>query len=199
MSDLNKSVVVVGGGHAGTAIARRLSTKLDKSSHSLTLISPRPFLVFRPALVRITVTGDQDLASQALMPYDHLFANGNGKVVIGTVEKVEDQKEGGNVVLTNGEKVFYNVLVLATGSNWNIVDTPNTQKEVSEWINENSSNISDANRIVLVGGGAIGVEFSGEIKDIYPVRQSIQKSLDLNLIDPCVQHCVGEKGYDCPW
>jgi NADH dehydrogenase FAD-containing subunit len=55
------SVVVIGGGMAGAAVARDLSKKLDKSKHELILINPRPFDVWLPALVRCMVTGENDL------------------------------------------------------------------------------------------------------------------------------------------
>jgi NADH dehydrogenase FAD-containing subunit len=175
-----KSVVIIGGGHAGTAIARSLSSKLDESKHTLTLITARPFFVFQPALVRLTVTGDEDLASQVLMPYDHLFTNGVGKVVTGTVEKIEDQKEGGNVVLNSGERVSYHILVLATGSNWNVVNPPSSQEEASNWLKTTSTSIHNSKSIVLVGGGSIGAEFAGEIQDVYPVCSFFNVSLDFS-------------------
>lgn len=54
-------VVIIGGGQAGTALARVLSKKLDRSQHDLVLINPRPFDVWLPGLVRAAVTGDNKI------------------------------------------------------------------------------------------------------------------------------------------
>jgi apoptosis-inducing factor 2 len=164
-----KSIVIVGGGHAGIALANSLSAKLDPSTHSLTLVTTRPFFAFLPPMVRLAVTGDEEMADKVLMPYDHLFVNGNGKIVMGTVIRVDDHATGGCVVLDSGDTVNYDILVLATGSKWNAVQAPDTREDVSTWLKAASAGIRNAKSIVLVGGGAVGAEFAGEIKDIAPV------------------------------
>jgi apoptosis-inducing factor 2 len=66
------NVVIVGGGLSGTAIARKLSDKLDPTTHQLVLVTPRPFSVWLPALVRAVVTDDGGLSSLehgAFVPY----------------------------------------------------------------------------------------------------------------------------------
>jgi apoptosis-inducing factor 2 len=71
-SAAKRNVVVIGGGAAGTDVARELSTKLDASKYDLVLVTPRPFSVWLPALVRAVVTSDGNLESLekgALVPY----------------------------------------------------------------------------------------------------------------------------------
>lgn len=170
-----KSIVIVGGGGAGYGTARRLSAKLSSSSsstgHSITLITARPFSIYLPAAARFTTTSEGHLEDTALLPYDKLFANGNdkvkGEVKIGRVIRIEhggDEKsvsegrEGGEVVLESGERVRYDVLVLAPGSIWaGPLGFPDGEEEVRKHIESWRRKFEEAKGVVLVGGGAVGI------------------------------------------
>ena len=94
--------------------------------------------------------------------------------------------------LNNGESVDYSILILATGSRWaGPVAFGTTKSQILESVNSWRTKFADAQDIVFVGGGAIGLgeitllthegcsginvyspaELSGEIKDQWPVRQ----------------------------
>ncbi|KAI0049182.1 FAD/NAD-P-binding domain-containing protein [Auriscalpium vulgare] len=167
-----KNVVVVGGGGAGAIVSRELSGKLDHSKHNLTLITAHPFIVFFPAMVRTTTTAEGKLEDQALIPQDKLFLNGKGTLRIGRVVSVEDKGKGGEVVLADGSRVPYDVLVLTPGSLWSgPLDLPDSKEDVIEHINAWRKKFASANNIVLVGGGAVGIEFAGEIKQFLPKKK----------------------------
>jgi NADH dehydrogenase FAD-containing subunit len=157
MSVGTKSVVVLGGGFAGTAVAQSLSTKLDPTRHTLTLISSRPFFIFYPATIRLIAHGQHDLDGKVLMPYNHLLS-GIGSFKLGTANGIETNKNGGGVVvLEGGEKVKYDILVLAAGSSLEgPVSFPNTETAATEWIAQWRTKIAAAKKIVLVGAGAVG-------------------------------------------
>jgi apoptosis-inducing factor 2 len=63
-----QSVVVVGGGGAGAAIARQLSSKLDSSKHTLTLVTSRPFSILLPAQLRNVVSDHGSLEKTSFVP-----------------------------------------------------------------------------------------------------------------------------------
>jgi apoptosis-inducing factor 2 len=157
MSAGTKSVVILGGGFAGSAVAQSLSKKLDPKMYTLTLISSRPFFIFYPATLRLIAHGQHDLDDKVLMPYTHLFS-GIGSFKLGTANGIETNENGGGfVVLESGEKVKYDVLVLAPGSTWEgPVSFPNTETAATEWIAQWREKIAAAKKIVLVGAGAIG-------------------------------------------
>lgn len=152
---------VVGGGGAGAAVARTLSAKLDSSKFSLTLITARPFAIHMPAAIRMTTASEGHLENTVLISYDKLFVNNNGKLKIGRVASISDRKEGGGggeVVLTNGESVFYDALVLAPGSHWDgPLAFPDGKEETVKYINEWRRKFEAAQSIVLGGGGAVGI------------------------------------------
>lgn len=171
MSTSKSHVVIVGGGGYGAKIARTLSSKLDPTKHTLTLISSREFYLHLPAVLRLIVSPLDDIENTALIPYDKLFT-GVGAFKRGTVRGVKKSADGksGSVVLESGEEVPWNVLLLAPGNEWEGgLRLPETRGEVAGFVNGWRKRFEDANKVVLVGGGAVGIELAGELRDIYPV------------------------------
>ncbi|KAJ6575311.1 FAD/NAD(P)-binding domain-containing protein [Mycena capillaripes] len=168
---MSKNIVIVGAGvGGGSAVARALSTKLPTAK--ITLINPHPYAISRPTLPRMTVSDGNDLFDTALIPFDKLFPNPNGTFVEGVVESVQANKKGGSVVLADGQQLPYDVLVLAPGSIWEgPLDFPTDSKAVAGFVAESRAQFKKANKIVLVGGGAVGVEYAGEIKDVWPEKE----------------------------
>ncbi|KAJ7785799.1 FAD/NAD-P-binding domain-containing protein [Mycena metata] len=176
-----KNIVIVGGGMlGGSAVARALSAKLPASTNAnITLINPLPYTVSLPTLPRMTVSDGNDLAETALIPFDRLFAAGSkGAFVKGVVEGIHpnrgegQQSRGGSVVLADGQEFPYDVLVLAPGSVWEgPIDFPLDEQEVNGFLAEQRARFKKAGKIVLVGGGAVGAEFAGEIKDVWPDKE----------------------------
>ncbi|KAJ7022050.1 hypothetical protein C8F04DRAFT_1139253 [Mycena alexandri] len=169
----SKNIVIVGGGMlGGSAVARALSAKLP-STANITLINPLPYTVTLPTLPRMTVSDGNDLAETALIPFDRLFAAGSkGAFVKGVVESIHSNREGGSVVLADGQEFPYDVLVLAPGSIWEgPIEFPRDEREVKGFLAEQRARFKKAGKIVLVGGGAVGAEFAGEIKDVWPDKE----------------------------
>jgi NADH dehydrogenase FAD-containing subunit len=172
-SSNRKNVLIVGGGTGGAALAIILAAKLDKSKYNLVLINPLPYHIYYLATCRLTVSDVDDLENQAFIPYDKMFTNGNGTFKQGTVESIhKGGSRGGEVTLADGEVIPYHALVLATGSKWEgPLDFPSSTKEVTEWVKNQRNAFSRAKDIVIVGGGAVGIEFAGEIKDVWPTKK----------------------------
>ncbi|KAJ7048407.1 hypothetical protein C8F01DRAFT_1213857 [Mycena amicta] len=134
-----------------------LSAKLDASQYALTLIDPRPFRVILPATLRMIVSEAGNLATTdaALVPHHKLFHNGNGVVIQDSV--------AGHLPEGCGETVPYDVLILATGLAWAHPMRSQTARQIFK-------DFAGADSYVLVGGGAIGCELAGELKDIWPTK-----------------------------
>lgn len=128
---MSKNVVVVGGGPAGLATARLLSTKLGALGYNLILVNSRPFHVHLIAAIRMTVSDVDHLENSALLPFDKAFAHGVGSVKVGSVASITENGvgRGGVVTLADGEIVPYEFLVLAPGSVWkDNISLPNDKK-----------------------------------------------------------------------
>jgi NADH dehydrogenase FAD-containing subunit len=156
-NDDRKNIVVVGGG-SGALAARDISAKLDASKYNLILINPRPYRILLPATARLTTSDTDHLEDTAFVPFDKTFHNGKGTFLLGKVVAIEAQKKGGSVVLESGEKVPYEVLVLAPGAVWGgPLAFPDDSEKVTSFLHEGRSRLKNANDIVLVGGGAVGI------------------------------------------
>src|SRR6266403_1167598 len=155
-----KSVVVVGGGAAGATFARTLSSKLDPNTTTLTLVTARPFALHLPAAVRMTTTSEGKLEDTSLIPYESLLVKNNGTIKVGRVSAIEQGKEGrdGSVVLTTGERIHYDYLVLAPGAEWEgPLAFPDARAAVLDHIKSWRRRFENAkDGIVLAGGGAVG-------------------------------------------
>ncbi|KAF5364793.1 hypothetical protein D9758_009322 [Tetrapyrgos nigripes] len=189
-TDDKKTIVIVGGGTAGSLVARSLSKSLSPQSHNIILINPRPYAISLPATLRLVVSDQNDLASPqtgALLPYDKLFFSNNGRLVHASVSAViqEPGHKNGRVKLSNGEEIEYDVLVLATGSKWGgAIDFPEgDEKVLMEYIKERREEFKKAKEVLIVGGGSVGVELAGEIKDVWPDKPVTILHRDTKLIN----------------
>ncbi|TFK82196.1 FAD/NAD(P)-binding domain-containing protein [Polyporus arcularius HHB13444] len=185
-----KTVVIVGGGAAGGGLARDLSKKLDASLYNLVLVNDRTFYVHLIAMARVAVSGQDKLEDKALFGFDNLFYNGNGTVKIGKAVAISEAGvgKGGELVLEDGEKIPYTSLVLATGSTWpSIIHLPGTESEAKSYISSWRSRVEKAQHVVVVGGGAVGIELVGEIREAHPTKKITlihNQSLLLNSVYP---------------
>ncbi|KAJ7151223.1 hypothetical protein C8R46DRAFT_1123597 [Mycena filopes] len=174
-NDDRKSIVVVGGGSAGVNIARPLSSKLDPAKYKLVLVNPRPFRVLLPATLRAVVSDVDNLGTTeaALVPYDKVFHDGNGLFVQDSVTGVHQNagEASGFLELGSGEQLPYDILILATGLSWpDPIAFPNSVDEVKTYLTKSHEKFAAAESYLLVGGGAIGCELAGELKDIWPQK-----------------------------
>ncbi|PPQ95122.1 hypothetical protein CVT25_011665 [Psilocybe cyanescens] len=166
-NDDRKNIVVVGGGVGGSRVAHLLSTTLDAAKFNLILIDPRVALILLPATARAVVTNPDNLEDRVLVPLNDVFFKNRGTFIQAEVMSIEKAEDGGCLVLSNEERVQYEILVLSPGSRWNAPFAfPATG--VRESFNASRAAIEAAQDIVLVGAGAVGIELAGEIADIYP-------------------------------
>ncbi|KAJ3912555.1 hypothetical protein F5877DRAFT_93524 [Lentinula edodes] len=144
--ETKSTVVIVGGGTEGVVIARSLSKTLDPQRHKLLLINKHPFRLILPALLRMLVFNKGKLEERVFVPYDKVNAG--------------DNSNSGSLALSDGSK-------------WDgLTSFPNDAANMKMHIAARREEIAKANDILLVSGGAVGIELAGEIKDIWP-RKSV--------------------------
>ncbi|KZO99537.1 FAD/NAD-P-binding domain-containing protein [Calocera viscosa TUFC12733] len=180
------NIVVLGAGGAGAKVVNALSKTLNPAAYNLVLVDARPYYVHWPAMIRMVVTSAGKLEDTALIPLDKNFVNGNGTLVVGKATSIVPSKDGsgGEVILASGEKLPYAILVLATGSVYEgPLLLPETKEETVRWANEWRDRFDKSHSVVLVGGGAIGVEMAGEIKDSWPNKKVTIVQGDTSLLN----------------
>ncbi|HEV7679904.1 MAG TPA: FAD-dependent oxidoreductase [Candidatus Dormibacteraeota bacterium] len=167
------TVVVVGGGYGGIAVASALDATSD-----VVLVEPRDAFMHNIAALRALV--DPSWVQRIFFSYAGLLKN--GRVVRDRAVSVDPHR----VVTASGEEIAADYVVLATGSRYpfpaksDLLDSARTQQQVARV----HSALSGADRVLLLGAGPVGIELAGEIRNTWPDKSIV-------LLDVADQVLVG--------
>ena len=114
-----KRLLILGGGTAGTMVANKLRNRLDDDRWSITVVDTDDDHLYQPGLLFLPF-GIYD-GSELTRPRHRYLHSGVG-LTLGEVDRVE--AEHNEVVLTDGEVLGYDYLVIATGSHSRPDQTP---------------------------------------------------------------------------
>jgi len=156
-------VVIVGGGYGGVRLA-----KLLKGKGKFTLIDPKDALHHNMASLRAAV--ETGFSNKTFIPYKPIFGD---NFVQGKVKDINIEEKF--VILDNKEEIKFTELVLATGSSGpfpgkcdhSLGDSSQLQQLYEDY----ATKIKKAKKIAIIGGGAVGVELSGEIAGDFPDKE----------------------------
>jgi NADH dehydrogenase FAD-containing subunit len=156
------TVAVVGGGYGGITVAKALDETSD-----VVLVEPKDAFMHNIAALRALV--DPTWLPKIFLPYAGLLAH--GRVVHDRAARVEPHR----VVTAAGEEISADFVVLATGSRYpfpaktDLVDTHLAQEQVRQ----THQALAQADRVLLVGAGPVGIELAGEIREVWPEKSII--------------------------
>lgn len=157
------TVVVIGGGYAGTLAANHLRQREDVD---ITLVNPRPEFVERIRLHQFAAgTGT------ATVDYGSLLGEGI-RLVVDTATHLDTTAR--TVALASGRLLAYDYLVYAVGST---VATPSSvpgigfafpvaELEAAELLRDALADLPLDAPVTVVGGGLTGVEVTAELADL---------------------------------
>eukprot|EP01117_Protostelium_nocturnum_P017187 TRINITY_DN6956_c0_g1_i1.p1 TRINITY_DN6956_c0_g1~~TRINITY_DN6956_c0_g1_i1.p1 ORF type:complete len:375 (+),score=125.85 TRINITY_DN6956_c0_g1_i1:84-1208(+) len=150
-----KRVVIVGGGATGILLAKSLDKSLD-----VTVVEKNDKFIHGIAAVRAAVA--PSYAPKIYIPYDNTLKK--GKVISGTVTNVAE----GQVTVEGMEAPLpYDYLVLSSGCKWPKFLRGQNSAVGIEIQKLSTANASEATNILIIGGGAVGVELACEIRFLY--------------------------------
>ncbi|MEM9516909.1 MAG: FAD-dependent oxidoreductase [Actinomycetota bacterium] len=153
---MKKSLVVVGGGFVGVTVAKGLQSSLD-----VTLVEPRSHFVHAPAMIRGLV--DRSVDDAALIEYDGLLPDGT------LIRAAANGVDASGVTLDDGRRVDADFVVIATGSSNGVFTPAGASLEEFRSIRDGvGAQLRNAQRVVIVGAGAVGIELAGEIAHALP-------------------------------
>lgn len=166
-----KRVVIVGGGYAGTSIAKDLEWDFD-----VTLIDSKDYFEFTPSKLKTLI--DPSHIYKIQMRHDQYLIY--TQIVMDWVYKVNIDH-----VVTANKNIPFDYLVICTGARCHEAKFPSiggveTRGNLVEStiVSSRSPNLEyyyhalkNANRILIIGGGTVGVEMAAEIIDSFPDKE----------------------------
>ena len=161
-----KNVVVVGGSFAGWMLAESLATSLP-TGWRVVLIEKNTHFNFIWLWPRMVAVPGHD--HKGFVPYPRKPAGAPKGVYLfkqATVSKFVKEQ----VILDNNEVVDFSCLCIATGSSRRFPSalTPLSKAAGMGFFRSFQNQILSAQRIVLIGGGPVGVEIATDTKSRYP-------------------------------
>lgn len=172
----DRNIVIVGANFAGYQAARVISKNLPPNCpYRVVVVEPNSHFQFTWVLPRFCVAKGHE--HKAFIPY----GPGLEGAPEGAVRWVQDWVAGltkTHVLLRNtGEEIPYDYLIVATGSEVK-EGLPSRANETGKLesmqrMQAMQKRIEEANRIVVVGGGAAGVEVATDAKSLYPEKTVI--------------------------
>jgi NADPH-dependent 2,4-dienoyl-CoA reductase/sulfur reductase-like enzyme len=177
---MDMKVVIVGGSTAGF-ICSLTARRFNKNANITVIRRERKSLVTCgiPYIFGRLLSVEKDL-----LP-DKLLADSNIELVIGDVKSIKrDEKV---VLLSNGQKMSYDKLVLATGSVPVKLPIPGVDfenvffaKKDPDYLQKLLVKLEEVKDVVIIGGGFVGVEFAEQFR---------KRGLNVTIVE-LLPHCL---------
>ncbi|MFD1151570.1 NAD(P)/FAD-dependent oxidoreductase [Saccharothrix hoggarensis] len=163
---MSRTVVVIGGGYGGAAVAKALEAEAD-----VVLVDPRD--AFFNAAASLRAVTRPDWAGNAFFPYDTLLRRGTA------LRDRAVSVDPGGVTLASGRRVDADYLVLATGSSYAYPAKPDADStsEALDDFRRTHKELAAADRVLILGAGPVGLELAGEVKEAWPHKE-------VTIVDP---------------
>lgn len=151
-----KRIIVIGGGFAGAHIAKEL-----EKDFNVILIDSKDYFEFTPGILRTIVEPEHIKKIQIL----HTHYLKRAKVIVGCVKTINNNY----IVLDNKEKIQFDYLAICSGSSYNV---PFKEKNIikvtrAKNLRECYDTLCKAKRVLIIGGGLVGIELAAEIQTHY--------------------------------
>ncbi len=194
---MEKKILIVGGGFGGIRAALDLAKNLSNKA-KIVLISDKHHFEYYPALYRI-VAGRSPV--EACVPFDELFKGKSVETVVDKVVRVD--LENKNVKGESGSYYNFDFLILALGSETAYFNVPGLPElsfsfksinealklkkhlhelfQVQAEVPKEKEDIVSRMHILIVGGGATGVEVAGELS-IYLKKIAVLHKIEPSLL-----------------
>ncbi len=146
-----KKLLVIGGGFAGTLIAKKLEKKFNT-----TLIDAKEYFEYTPGILR-TIVEPKHLKKIQVLHKNYLK---KAKILIAGVKEINKK-----YVIANNKKLRYDYIVICSGSDYN---PPIKEQNASitmraKHLQDSHNKLLKAKDILLIGGGLVGIELAAEI------------------------------------
>ncbi len=196
-----KRVVIIGGGFAGLTLAQ----KLADTAYQVILIDKNNYHQFQPLFYQVAMAGLEP--SSIVFPFRKVFQKTEN--VLFRIAELQEVQPTEKYILTNEGRLKYDYLVISLGADTNfygnekMMNSTIPMKSVAEALFLRNAILSDYEKallvdneaekeglmdLVIVGGGATGVEIAGALaemrKNVMPkeYKELNYKDIDITLI-----------------
>lgn len=146
-----KRVLIVGGGFAGSLIAKKL-----QHDFKVTLVDTKEYFEYKPGILRLTVNPSIEKSLKVL----HSNYLSKAQIIVGKMTKLT--KTYG---IVNGKRIHFDYAVIASGATYNpFLKNPRVISAADlESLRAHLDETAKAQRVLVIGGGAVGVELAAEL------------------------------------
>ena len=161
------NIVIIGGGIAGTRVAQDLS-KFSKKGLDIKLIDRKEYFEVPYATLRGIIEPDTTGKTLRKKYQDFL----NVEFILGNVINVSAEK----IRLEDGREFTFDIAIIATGSSYRSFPIPKPpdvmvrMKDRENQFQEENQKLLNAQNILIIGGGTVGIELAGDIAYSYPEK-----------------------------
>lgn len=157
----SQRLAVIGGGIAGHRIAFAMRQRME-----VTLIDPKTYFEIPMALPRLLVEPD---ALRARLPYQDFLSG--ARFIQGRATAISDGAVTVACHQGGEQQIDFDHAVVAVGSRYSdplIKAEACTEAERADEIASMHAHLAKARHVVIVGGGAVGIEIAGELAETLP-------------------------------
>ncbi len=173
-----KKIIIIGGGFSGSWLARKLEKKFQ-----VTLIDTKDYFEFTPSILR-TIVEPNHLNKIQSLHQNYLKKTTILKDKVKTVTKKE--------VIMSKQKISFDYLVICSGSRYNsLIKQENVVLAYrGETLKKYSEKVSSSKKILIIGGGLVGIELAAEIKEKHSDKEIIIVQSQKTCIPRCNQKAI---------
>ncbi|EAW11770.1 NAD(P)/FAD-dependent oxidoreductase [Aspergillus clavatus NRRL 1] len=169
-----KNIIVLGGSYVGRATAQELARVLP-ATHRVVLIEPHSHFHHLFAFPRFAIVPGQE--HKAFIPYSGIFSSvprsSSHAVVQARVLSVYPKFVKLDRQWQDSSEIPYDYLAIATGTRLAQPAGMKDDDKVSsiQYLQKHQADIKKAKSILIVGGGAVGVQMATDLKEFYPEKE----------------------------
>ncbi|GFZ45347.1 hypothetical protein JCM24511_03073 [Saitozyma sp. JCM 24511] len=169
-----KNVIVIGGSYVGCAAAKELASVLP-ATHRVLLVEPHSHFHHLFAFPRFAIVPSHE--HKAFIPYTSLFSSSPNPSLHSVVRASVLEVHPSRVVLdrpfSGSTSLEYDYLAIATGTR---LPSPGSMQDEDKplsvsYFQEYQKKVKTAQRIVILGGGAVGCQMACDILEVYPDKE----------------------------
>lgn len=159
-----KRLIIVGGGFAGSIIAK----KIENKNFEVILIDNKDYFEFTPGILKAFVNPRHINK----IKIEHKRYLKKTRIIVGEVKKIYQTKLLLEDYSNNKTRSILNFdyLVICSGLRYESQIEGSVEISKISQLNKNFNNLLNSKRILIIGGGLVGVELALEIKDYFPEK-----------------------------